>query len=81
MLEERVGMEVKAGSAQRESVEVEYQRTDTAQIIHANRNTNLGYMSAKGLPTEGKRGWHSIRPMIHLDIILGVPKRARGPCY
>ena len=30
MLEERVGMEVKAGSAQRESVEGEYQRTDTA---------------------------------------------------
>ena len=86
MREESVEMEVNAGTAKRQDTKVvcelcsaQNKHTDTAQIVDASGNSSLGHMSAKGLPTEGKRGRRAIRPMIHLDIILGLAKRARGP--
>ena len=30
---------------------------------------------------QGKRGWRSLRPILHLDIAIGLAIRARGPCY
>ena len=36
---------------------------------------------AAALPTQGRRSWLSISPMLHLDIVVGLAKRAQGPSY